>query len=76
MTQDEFQKVMQIVQNLDNYASASDVLNTHRVWHVRWERLYDAVKQELCQLVEAESDTPDPPPSTPCPEPGEEETKP
>lgn len=80
MTQDDFQKVMQTVQNLDNYTSTSNTLNTHRTWHIRWARLYEAVKQELSQLVEAEpgtpKETPATPPSKPGPKPGKKEKKP
>lgn len=85
MTQDEFQKVMQSIQVLDHFASTSDTLNTHRVWHANWVRAYETVGQQLSKLVEKPADepaekptetsdkiagkNPDPPPSKRHPEP-------
>ncbi len=54
MTNDDFQKVARIIQTLDHFAATSD---SHRVWHIRWQQVYEQVLAQIKVLVEEPNKT-------------------
>ncbi len=52
MTKDEANKVAQAMQQLNGFATTSNMLNTNASWHATWQQLFAQVIHQVAAMVD------------------------